>query len=188
MPNSKAIRTEAKFQALMKRDLEIAGAIVFNVCGGNSFQSAGWPDLLVFHGDLTKSSCGLELKMHGGATRTIQTVKGKALNARKYPAFVLRLLNNGDVQFENFEKEPIWLLKGWRDMCPSSDLHGRRRRGHLLMRATNEAWQMMTRMGLVEDCGTPLMSLPEEDDPECGLPSDDDPDPLLQDQHPDNQV
>jgi len=142
MANSKAIRTEAKFQSLIKRDLELAGADVFNICGGNSFQEAGYPDLLVSHRSLIHRSCWLELKMHGGATRMIQTVKVRELLARGSPAFILRLLNNGDVMFEDADKHRIWQLTGWRDLVEVwSNKAQRRERGHLLMEVINGAWK-----------------------------------------------
>lgn len=146
------LKSEARFQGLVMRDLQLAGAIVFNV-HGSAMQSSGWPDLLVFHGKLPGGCCGLELKMQGGAERTNQVVKLRKLSDRKFRCFFLRYWRDGDLTFEvqrHSDAKPRQVLQvsGWEasvqrhNQNPGQDENAaRRERGHLLLDAVNEAWE-----------------------------------------------
>jgi len=144
------IRNEARFQGVIKRDLELAGALVLNIHGGAvsgiSYQGSGWPDLMVFHGSLPGGCCGLELKMQGGSERTNQVVKLRMLQDRRFRGFFLRYWKDGDLTFEvqrhvDDKTRQVLLVSGWESSCKDSDVHGRRERGHLLLNAVNEAWE-----------------------------------------------
>jgi len=133
---------EARFQSILKDDLKLAGAVVFNV-HGSEFQSSGWPDLIVFHGKLVGGCCGLELKIQGGKERTNQVIKLRKLQDRKFRGFFLRLWNDGDLTFEvqrHSDKKPRQVLqvRGWLQM---SGKKGCRERGHILLSAVEEAWE-----------------------------------------------
>lgn len=144
------VLSEARFQGLIKWDLELAGAMVFNVhggaVGGISYQGSGWPDLFVFHPRLVGGCAALELKIQGGAHRQNQEIKVRKLQDRRFRAFFLRLWRDGDLSFEvlrhaDEKMRQILLVKGWMGSASERSKSERRERGHVLIRAIEEAWE-----------------------------------------------
>lgn len=157
----------------MKRDLELAGAIVFNV-HGHAMQSSGWPDLLVFHRKLPGGCAGLELKMQGGAERTNQLVKIKKLNDRMFRCFIVRYWKDGDLTFEAVLKgEPVQVLRisGWQESASSGNKAERRERGHVILGAVNEAWDdaFGSHSGDLPFAGNEVMNEEPEEEDEADL-------------------
>lgn len=82
---------ESKFQSEVVAAFESLGAKVFNV-HGHGMQSAGWPDLQIYHPTWTGH---LELKVNDNTCSTLQKFRIVDLNKMGTPAYVLRWRKEG---------------------------------------------------------------------------------------------
>lgn len=100
---------ENQFRQTLKADLTAVGCLVFTV-HGHVFQSAGWPDIQVYHPCWTGH---IELKVGRNTATVLQKHRMLELRKRGTPAYLIAL-EGEDLVVMNSEEVGLMRLAGWR--------------------------------------------------------------------------